>query len=498
MAGERRGDWTLVLSALAFALSVLGGTVLAQPAPPQAKVRQFEAAFARSLSELRHPENWIAIRPVNGAATLCVVVHDPRRQRWQSSASLWQRWLNASPRNREWQNTICPGYTGETMFQYLEQDCRVRTAYNSAGRAVFRGVQSIFGASDAYQGVRVTIIYPRINQQRYHFRLPNDALNLVASGDPLNQAMIDRMQITINDHPVTMDTYNGPMIDCHTHFNGLFGGRRQGTPEAQPAVILRRMGLAGVERIVLMTNRACMQAQVAFARNSRGRVLAFADFSNHQGQSGHALNVDDFVRGLQGRAYAGLGVLYARNNHYLRLPPNSPGHMRLYALAARLRLPVAVHTEIVPNAPEWYRRSIGRPVPALSEEWADALRRNPETRFIWLSCGDSTPAIVRRFLRAHRNLYCELSRTPLDWTLPLPEEWRNAMNAFPRRFLFGSGAKTTADYEGEAHYELVVERYRRVLSCLQPATARRIAYDNAVQFLNLQPLPQERRGARER
>lgn len=84
--------------------------------------------------------------------------------------------------------------------------------------------------------------------------------------------------------------------------------------------------------------------------------------------------------------------------------------------------------------------------------------------------------MVRRLMQAHPNLHADLSgRLP---ALMRIREWKVLLEEFPDRFVIGSDVPTL-----EAFVE-TIGAWRKILDGLRPATARKLAYENAERLLN--------------
>jgi len=112
------------------------------------------------------------------------------------------------------------------------------------------------------------------------------------------------------------------------------------------------------------------------------------------------------------------------------------------------------------------------------------LAHNRQARFIWAHLGfdpggQRHPALMRRLLQDHPNLYAAFRITPLDETGQLKMPWAALIRDFPDRFtlhtdIFYTGSWPPVRGPKESH-----EFAQRLLEQLPEETARRLAYENA-------------------
>ena len=137
------------------------------------------------------------------------------------------------------------------------------------------------------------------------------------------------------------------------------------------------------------------------------------------------------------------------------------------------------------------------------------LSRYPQATVIWCHVGRNrdpktwtrlpTPEGVRQFLKKYPNLYFDIVQSGPGSVFPptgaheailyetgngsprLKEEWRHLFNVFSDRFVLGSDVNP-GRWEG---YDKVMSRFRTaVLSALAPATAEKIAFQNAWRLMS--------------
>jgi len=122
---------------------------------------------------------------------------------------------------------------------------------------------------------------------------------------------------------------------------------------------------------------------------------------------------------------------------------------------------------------------------------------NPNGNIIWAHCGNDGSAYdVRKVLKSHVNIYCDLSARSKpklsDWVInkrpqaeiftsySLNSAWKDLIEEMPDRFMVGTDTKT------ENHYDKGIDNIRSgLLSNLSQETAEKVAYKNAKRLLDL-------------
>lgn len=188
---------------------------------------------------------------------------------------------------------------------------------------------------------------------------------------------------------------------------------------------------------------------------------------------------------LTAKRVKGVGTYFINNSRTddrkafrRKVPGNATAVRAIFALVARFHSVLRIHME-----PD--RDSIAAFEPVMASD-----RRG---RVLWNQCGSTTTAAeVRALMDRNPNLFCELSwrfppvtrpnlasRNVFDNYGPRPD-WLELMEDFPDRFMFGNDGHADAQYDGAA------QAFRRnLLPYLKPATARRIAYENAQRVFDL-------------
>ena len=138
---------------------------------------------------------------------------------------------------------------------------------------------------------------------------------------------------------------------------------------------------------------------------------------------------------------------------------------------------------------QWDRDSI--------EQLGFLADHNPNGNIIWAHCGNDGSAYdVRKVLKSHVNIYCDLSARSKpklsDWVInkrpqaeiftsySLNSAWKDLIEEMPDRFMVGTDTKT------ENHYDKGIDNIRSgLLSNLSQETAEKVAYKNAKRLLDL-------------
>ena len=304
-----------------------------------------------------------------------------------------------------------------------------------------------------------------------------------------------------------------PIIDLHTHLNG----------DMEAKHLLALMDRVGVRTMVLMARYYAnpkdagygsdMQA-ADFARTHRGRFIPFV--AGQRGELGRLAQWEDpesaswYLRESEDKLrtgeFFGLGEYILYHHAYdlvglgqrggeVRLPADSPLMHRIAALGAKYAVPVLFHLEAEPEQ---------------TQQAVRLFEANPDTTFIWAhNCGRASADQIRQLLGRFPRLMCDLGgmmvtpsesggygrywpkRTPYihlvqaDGGKVYPEKLR-LFEDFSDRFLLGTD---TAHTPALRSYEERIHAFRQMLSQMTPATARRIAYENAERLFASRRVP---------
>ena len=167
--------------------------------------------------------------------------------------------------------------------------------------------------------------------------------------------------------------------------------------------------------------------------------------------------------------WRGIGEVITRHDDLTALTAgetaraNHPALMKVYRLAARHDLPVLLHSNLT---------SLREETPIYLGELEDALRSNPDTRFVLAHAGTSGGVekrqaplatlneIIRALLERYDNLYVDLSWSVREHYLIKDGEPRAAWVALiedhPDRFVLGSDVVGHFDSIGQAIEEILI------------------------------------------
>ena len=191
--------------------------------------------------------------------------------------------------------------------------------------------------------------------------------------------------------------------------------------------------------------------------------------------------------------WQGIGEVFTRHDDLTALihgsapRANSEAMMKVYKLAAEYDLPVLLHSNITSKR----ERN-----PLYLEELEEALKKNPEVKFIWAHAGTSKELhrhqeeldfirpLLQELLDKYDNLTIDLSWTMIEPYL-LNEKgqpragWLALLEQYPSRFVIGSDVVGSFDNLGK-----IMHGFDPVLDALPADVAKAIAHDN---FLALLP-----------
>jgi hypothetical protein len=185
--------------------------------------------------------------------------------------------------------------------------------------------------------------------------------------------------------------------------------------------------------------------------------------------------------------WRGIGEVITRHDDLTALTAgetaraNHPALMKVYRLAARHDLPVLLHSNLT---------SLREETPIYLGELEDALRSNPDTRFVLAHAGTSGGVekrqaplatlneIIRALLERYNNLYVDLSWSVREHYLIKDGEPRAAWVALiedhPDRFVLGSDVVGHFDSIGA-----ILGEYRPLLDALPKPVADKLRAENA-------------------
>lgn len=197
----------------------------------------------------------------------------------------------------------------------------------------------------------------------------------------------------------------------------------------------------------------------------------------------HIRRMVDMYPGL----WVGIGEIFFRHDDLTRMiegrnpTANCISMDPVYEFAAETGLPVWIHSDI------------GDPVsnrPTFLYEMEDAIKKHPNTKFVWCHIGDTRnvdvaelPDIATRLLDLYPNLTFDISWVVFEQIIAPDKKpnpiWVNIFEKYPDRFMVGS------DKIGEfSDYVPTIRKYDVLFEVLKPETARKLASEN---FFSLLP-----------
>ena len=185
--------------------------------------------------------------------------------------------------------------------------------------------------------------------------------------------------------------------------------------------------------------------------------------------------------------WRGIGEVITRHDDLTALTAgetaraNHPALMKVYRLAGRHDLPVLLHSNLT---------SLREETPIYLGELEDALKSNPDTRFVLAHAGTSGGVekrqaplatlneIIRALLERYDNLYVDLSWSVREHYLiedgePRPA-WVTLIRDHPDRFVLGSDVVGHFDSIGA-----ILDEYRPLLDALPKPVADKLRAENA-------------------
>jgi predicted TIM-barrel fold metal-dependent hydrolase len=196
---------------------------------------------------------------------------------------------------------------------------------------------------------------------------------------------------------------------------------------------------------------------------------------------------------------------FAFDHPYESVPADHPLLLLLADIGAEHNVPIDIHMEAIPqDMPLPDRRILKRSGnnPKMLKGNLSAFERllahNPKAKIIWAhvgwcNTGFRTPALCRRFLNKHPNLYMSFKLSPesVPEARPIGEdrqslkpEWLQLLKEFPDRFIIGTdqfyvppGSRSIGPQKSEAT--------KLFMTLLPPDLARQIGIENPSKIFNL-------------
>ena len=226
-------------------------------------------------------------------------------------------------------------------------------------------------------------------------------------------------------------------------------------------------------------------AVLALPEDQRRRLAPFISGFNPTDMNA-ARHVEALIKRYPG-LWRGIGEVITRHDDLTALTAgetaraNHPAPMKVYRLAGRHDLPVLLHSNLT---------SLREETPIYLGELEDALKSNPDTRFVLAHAGTSGGVekrqaplatlneIIRALLERYDNLYVDLSWSVREHYLiedgePRPA-WVTLIRDHPDRFVLGSDVVGHFDSIGA-----ILDEYRPLLDALPKPVADKLKAENA-------------------
>jgi hypothetical protein len=287
--------------------------------------------------------------------------------------------------------------------------------------------------------------------------------------------------------PTVVSATSVPIIDLHFHPDPSWGDDLSALFD-QLGVRAAGNGASGPDDLALEMADRFPRRIIPFAGGYDVRQLVLTH--GEQAWNLQSKEVEQFLVRLEGMLQegriAGIGEIHVNNwasniigSPQFRYPADSPLMQRLLSLSARYGVPLSVHMDAEPESVAQMER---------------LLSSNRDSIWLWAHTGHyAEPALLRRLLEEHSNLYCELSyriglsvsRTaiPMDTNGVLKDDWKELIEAFPDRFVIG----TDLSVASPASYAAMIAYWRAILLQLSPAAVAPLAHLNAEQLVPTLP-----------
>ena len=226
-------------------------------------------------------------------------------------------------------------------------------------------------------------------------------------------------------------------------------------------------------------------AVLALPEDQRRRLAPFISGFNPTDMNA-ARHVEALIQRYPG-LWRGIGEVITRHDDLTALTAgetaraNHPALMKVYRLAGRYDLPVLLHSNLT---------SLREETPIYLGELEEALKSNPDTRFVLAHAGTSGGVeerqaplatlneIIRALLERYDNLYVDLSWSVREHYLikdgePRPA-WVALIRDHPDRFVLGSDVVGHFDSIGA-----ILGEYRPLLDALPKPVADKLRAENA-------------------
>ena len=268
--------------------------------------------------------------------------------------------------------------------------------------------------------------------------------------------------------PASAFSQSPPIIDLHFHFAETF----------DVDAVLKEMDLLGVIRAGNGARFAPDALATDWARRYPTRFIPFAGkeairrLVRDDGERAWTLQspgmiayVQELETALKAKQFKGIGEVHVYGPGAIAgnvIPTDSRLMQNLWNLSASHRVPFSAHMDARDETVAGLER---------------LLASNRAGTWLWAHGGDAEIPLLRRLLSSHRNLYVELSGRA--FAILTDGNWKLLLEDLPDRFIIGTDAVNVQQFS------LGITRWRKVLAQLSPATATKLAHQNAERLLGL-------------
>jgi predicted TIM-barrel fold metal-dependent hydrolase len=260
-----------------------------------------------------------------------------------------------------------------------------------------------------------------------------------------------------------------PFIDTHVHFDGDTQTVLQAALQALPRQNAVKFFFMPPPDTFDTPNRQESDVLLPVVRRHPDRLAILAGGGTLNAIIQQAIRSGDTGPEVQGRfreraeeiiRIGGIGFGEMTSEHfasatpYQTAPNDHPLFLLLADIAAQHDAPIVLHMEAAPEdmpTPPQFRAPNPPRIPANLASFQRLLAHNRRARIVWAhlgsdSLGHRNPALTRRLLQAHSNLFLEIkadpanprSNYPLDANGKLKPDWLQLFLDFPDRFVVGS------------------------------------------------------------
>jgi predicted TIM-barrel fold metal-dependent hydrolase len=286
--------------------------------------------------------------------------------------------------------------------------------------------------------------------------------------------------------PMRVSAQTIPIIDMHFHADQVWDVQALVKLFDELGVAAAGNGARGSDGLILKFAQQYPGRFVPYGGNEpiRGFISRERDWAYSLGSPAVVEYLGQLESALRDKQFKGIGELvvdstYSRADKASKYPADSPLMRRLWELSAKYGVPMSAHMDATPESIQQMER---------------LLASDRRGTWVWAHTGwlpVADPAMLRRLLQAHPNLYCDLSGResirqiyrgdPIDEGGVLKPAWKALLEEYPDRFVIG----TDIDPATLKIYAEEIGWWRGILAQLSPTTVAKLAHENAERLLKL-------------